>query len=307
MKKRILVMVLMLFVVGVCVLSGCSKESGSGGKVLEDTGRLVAVYGTVGERHNAFLSRSFLALQQQLRKNTNGAGVKLADDSSFRRLVMEVAARELVPVLSGAWPAAGLLTAMKAHLPQDLTLEKYPSTHAAVVAVLQGLPGVSMSPVFPLALAALDKVLERCNRYPDSLEVFAGLDSLQETWPGQLTRPAERESFIGGLVLARHSFRYWAANKDWVSGLFADSLKTGIPADIILTGGGGGGNANLVNADVRGMVTGGLRGAYAGGVWGSAIPGIGTLWGAVAGGLVGAGAGGCVSSLAAGLKQAIIK
>ena len=215
----------------------------------------------------------------------------------MREIVIDVSSEELVPVLGVQYSQEQLYTAIQENMPQDLTFATYAST---IEGVSQNVTGISLSVTFTQALSHFDAVLEQCNNYSDSSLIFSSLEQLRNQYVPLLDNPSEREAFIAGTILAKHSLRYWAENEQIVMDMFTGyaAARVNHAARIQY-------KPNPVKSDVRGMIIGGVRGAIQGGIWGSTIPGIGTAWGAISMGILGAGASGCVSSLAAGIWNAI--
>lgn len=155
-------------------------------------------------------------------------------------------------------------------------------------------------------MRSLDEILDRCDNFADSLNIFNELENVRNYFEPLLTNQAEKESFVAGTVLAKYSLQYWSENQDMIYGLF-ENYQFPNYDNSIFKGALKMKPKNPVRADVRGMVTGGIRGAITGGIWGSSILGIGTAVGAITGGIFGAGASGATSSLAAGIWNALIK
>jgi hypothetical protein len=267
----------------------CSKKKVTGQP--DDTAKTIGIYEEIGKRHNDFLARSFPQVKTRLtRQKATRTSMTIAPEEMYNAM-LSVSSENLVPVLGYQYMPQQLLPGLEQNLPQELLFGNYQSTEDCLQA---HMPGTVLSPIFTQALHELDQLLERCIHYSDSASIFSTFTQLRNKYTSLLTDPAEKEPFIAGTILGKHSLSWWAQNEQHVMNMFSDMPAVRTP-----------GKLNPVREDVRGMVIGGIRGALAGGLWGSGIPGIGSVFGVITGGLFGAGAHGCISSLGAGLRNAL--
>jgi hypothetical protein len=274
----------------------CKKENLKSSD--SQTENLIQVYEEIGNRHNDYLSRSFTSVKNKLSNKSSRASrlqYYQVTEEEMHDIVLEVSSEELIPVIGTQYTEDQILNELQNNMPQDLTMESYSSTSQGINV---NVPELVLTSTFNQALNALDVILEQGSNYSDSTAIFNSLEQLRNQYEPLLTNLAEKEAFIAGTILAKHSLRYWSVNEQWVNDMFVNYTAARINQSARLT-------PNPVRADVRGMIIGGVRGAIQGGIWGSAIPGIGTAWGAISMGILGAGASGCTSSLAAGIWNAI--
>lgn len=279
-------------------LIACKRENSKSPD--NHTEKLIQVYEEIGKRHNDYLSRSFTSIKTKLSKKS--LIVSRVEDYQLTEeevhdLVLEVSSEELIPVIGAQYTETQILNELQNNMPDDLTMESYSSTSQGIT---ENVPELALTSTFNQALNELDILLEQCNNYSDSASIFMSLEQLRNLYEPLLTNLAEKEAFIAGTILAKHSLRYWAVNEQWVNEMFADYTVTRINHSARLMY-----KPNPVRSDVRGMIIGGVRGAISGGIWGSTVPGVGTAVGAISMGILGAAASGCTSSLAAGVWNAI--